>query len=162
MILSEMCAEYAGISISSVVLALGQGNPLYYEFRPFRKHPELFDGGNYLAELATGFLIQVAIEIVTDTVCLLFETRRRGLDPLAVWHGLPKARVVPIIVVQLMAATFAGQLRGIVGDDLALSHRRDMCYCVGTCYLPGGVREAYCLMIYPNSSGLPPAPPFLV
>ncbi len=47
MILVDMWAEYAGILIGSLVLFHGQRMPLYYAFRPYRKHPKLFDGGNY-------------------------------------------------------------------------------------------------------------------
>jgi hypothetical protein len=43
----DVWSEYAGIFVGTLVLALGQSEPLYYNFRPFRKHPELFDGGNW-------------------------------------------------------------------------------------------------------------------
>jgi hypothetical protein len=39
MILVDMWAEYAGIYIGSLVLFLGQRMPLFYSFRPYRKHP---------------------------------------------------------------------------------------------------------------------------
>ena len=39
MILVEMWAEFAGILIGSLVLFLGQRMPLFYSFRPYRKHP---------------------------------------------------------------------------------------------------------------------------
>jgi hypothetical protein len=47
MILVDMWIEFAGIYIGSLVLFLGQRMPLCYPFRPYRKHPKLFDGGNY-------------------------------------------------------------------------------------------------------------------
>ena len=105
MILVDMWAELAGILIGSLVLFLGQSLPLYYTFRPYRKHPVLFDGGNYYAELAFGTMVQIAIEILTDTVCLVFETRR-GLQPLTVWRELPKAALTPVILFALIYATF--------------------------------------------------------
>jgi hypothetical protein len=46
-ILVDMCAELAGILISSLVIFLGQSNAMYYPFWPCRKHPELLDRGNY-------------------------------------------------------------------------------------------------------------------
>jgi hypothetical protein len=156
MILIDMWAEFAGIYIGFVVLFLGQSNALYYPFRPFRKHPELFHGGNYYAELAFGTVVQIAIEIITDTVCVVFETRR-GLQPLTVWRELPKAALTPIILFALIYATYIGQARSVWGDSLDQCNHRDLCWCVGNGLLPGGVREGYCLLLYPNSSGRPTA-----
>jgi hypothetical protein len=156
MLLVDMWAEYAGICIGTVVLFLGQSNSLYYAFRPFRKHPELFDRGNYYGELAVGTMVMVAIEIITDTICIVFETRR-GLHPLAVWRELPKLALTPIVFCALIFATLAGQQRSVFSDHLELCNHRDMCWCVGNGLFPGGVRESYCLLLYPNSSGLPTA-----
>jgi hypothetical protein len=154
MILVDMWAEFAGILIGSLSLFLGQSLPLYYPFRPYRKYPELFDGGNYYGVLAVGSMVQIVIEIITDTVCLVFEARR-GLAPLAVWRELPKAALTPIIMFALMFATLAGQFRSLYGDSFDQCNNRDVCWCVGGGLLPGGVREGYCLLLYPNSSGRP-------
>ncbi len=151
----DMWSEYAGIYIGGMVLALGQTDPLYYNFRPFRKHLELFDGGNWYGELALGSALMVAIEFVTDTICILFEERRRSVRLLSVWRELPKARLLPLVAFSLLLASFGGQVRSLNGDNLKLCNRRDACFCVDNGLLPGGVREAYCLAIYPNSSGLP-------
>ncbi len=156
MILIDMWAEFAGIYIGFVVLLLGQSNALYYPFRPFREHPELFHGGNYYAELAFGTVVQIAIEIITDTVCVVFEMRR-GLQPLTVWRELPRAALTPIILFALIYATFIGQVRSNRGDSVDQFNHRDLCWCVGNGLLPGGVREGYCLLLYPNSSGRPTA-----
>ena len=99
-------------------------------------------------------MVQIVIEIITDTVCLVFEARR-GLAPLAVWRELPKAALTPIILFALMFATMAGQLRSLYGDSAGMCIHRDLCWCVGDFLLPGGVREGYCLLLYPNSSGRP-------
>jgi hypothetical protein len=157
MILIDMWAEFAGIYIGFVLLLLGQSNALYYPFRPFRKHPELFHGGNYYAELAVGTMVQIAIEIITDTVCVVFETRRRGLQPLTVWRELPKAALTPVILFALIYATYIGQVRSKQGDSVDPCNDHDVCWCVGSGLLPSGVREGYCLLRYPNSSGRPTA-----
>ena len=146
MILVDMWSEFAGIYIGSLVLFLGQSLPLFYPFRPYRKYPELFDGGNYFGVLAVGTMVQVVIEIVTDTVCVVFETRR-GLVPLAVWRELPKAALTPIILFALMFATLVGQCRSLFGDSVDQCNHRDVCWCVGDGLLPGGVREGYCLLL---------------
>jgi len=156
MILVDMWSEFAGIYIGSLVLFLGQSLPLFYPFRLYRKYPELFDGGNYYGVLAVGTVVQIVIEIITDTVCLVFEARR-GLAPLAVWRELPKAALTPIILFALMFATLAGQYRSVLGDSVDQCNHRDVCWCVGDGLLPGGVREGYCLLLYPNSSGVPAA-----
>ena len=150
MILVDMWSELAGIYIGSLVLFLGQSLPLFYPFRPYRKYPELFDGGNYYGVLAVGAVVQIVIEIITDTVCLVFEARR-GLTPLEVWRELPKAALTPIIFSMLLFATLAGQYRSLNADSGNQCIYRDVCWCVGDGLLPGGVREGYCLLLYPNS-----------
>ncbi len=60
--------------------------------------------------------MQIAIEIVTDTVCVVFETRR-GLQPLTVWRELPKAAFTPIILFALIYA-IRGQSRSSWGDSV--------------------------------------------
>ncbi len=62
-------------------------------------------------------MVQIVIEIITDTVCLVFEARR-GLAPLAVWRELPKAALTPIVLFVLMFATLAGQMRSLYGDSV--------------------------------------------
>jgi hypothetical protein len=157
MLVADMWAECAGIYISSVVLFLGQSNALYYPFRPFRKYPQLFDGGNYYGELAVGTLMQIVIEIITDTVCLVFETRR-GLEPIAAWRELPKAALAPIVLFALIYATYGGMARSLLGgDSVSECNHRDLCWCLGKSVLPDSVREGYCLLLYPNSSGRPVA-----
>ena len=153
MVLADMWAEYAGIYIGSVVLFLGQRNVLYYPFRPFRKHRVLLDGGNFNGELAIGTMVMVVIEIITDTVCILFT--RRGSELLTVWRELPAAALAPIVFSALMFATLAGQARSLYGDTVDHCNHRDVCWCVGNGLLPGGVREGYCMLLYPNSSGRP-------
>ena len=98
--------------------------------------------------------MQVALEIITDTACLVFEARR-GLQPLAVWRELPKAALTPIVLFALMFATYVGQRRSQMGDSVDQCNHRDVCWCVGNGLQPGGVREGYCLLMYTNSSGRP-------
>jgi hypothetical protein len=154
MILLDMFGEYSGILIGSLILFMGQHNVMRYPFRPYRMHPNLFDGGNFYGELLAGTVVQMVIEVVTDTVCLLYEGRR-GLDPLAVWRDLPRGALFPVVFAGMLYSTLAGTLRTAYGDSLVKCVHTDMCGCVGRGLLPGGVREAYCMMIYANTSGLP-------
>jgi hypothetical protein len=155
LLVTDMWAEYAGIYIGTVILFMGQRTPLYYAHRPFRKHPELLDGGNYTGELVVGTMVQVAIEIVVDTVCVVNEKRRRGLETADAWRRLPSAALAPLALLSLAFATYAGQVRSLYSDSLSNCNLMDVCWCVGNGLLPGGVRESYCLLLYPNSSGLP-------
>ena len=71
------------------------------------------------------------------------------------WRELPKAALTPIVLFALMFATLGGQARSLQGDSVDHCNHRDVCWCVGDGLLPGGVREGYCLLLYPNSSGRP-------
>jgi hypothetical protein len=81
---------------------------------------------------------------------------RRGLDPVAVWRRLPKAQLLPAFLLMSASATLVGAVRVINGDNLGGCENKDMCYCVNNGLRPDGVREAYCQLLYPNSSGVPP------
>jgi hypothetical protein len=158
MLLVDMWGEYAGIYISAVVLFLGQSMPLYYSFRPYRKYPELFDGCTISGDIAYATVVQVVVEIITDTTCLVFEARR-GLAPLTVWREFPKAALTPLIIFALMLSTFSGQVRSFYSESMEQCNHRDLCWCVGNGLLPGGVRESYCVLLFPNSSGIPAPKP---
>jgi hypothetical protein len=158
MILCETWGEYAGIVISSLVLALGAHMPLVYAFPTYRKYPMLFDGGSnkVLGDIAIAAMIQVTVELATDTACFMFE-QRRGLKPLNVWRAMPKRSLIPLVVWALMYASTAGQSRSLNSDVLHACTHLDMCWCVGDGLLPGGIRETYCLELYANNSGRPTA-----
>ena len=46
--------------------------------------------------------------------------------------------------------------RSLNGDKLDNCFGRDVCFCVRDGLRVDGVREAYCLVLYPNTSGYPP------
>lgn len=68
---------------------------------------------------------------------------------------LPSAALAPLVLFSLAFATYAGQVRSLYSDSLSKCNLMDFCWCVGNGLLPGGERESYCLLLYPNSSGLP-------
>jgi hypothetical protein len=152
-ILCELWTEYAGMFLGSLALALSQNYVLYRPFRPFRKYPELFDGDNarFFRELATGLVVQVGIEVLTDVICLVVQ-RRWGLDVSAAWKRLPLLSLAPLIGYGMLFASYSGQYRSLFADSLTPCNYQDMCACVGNGLLPGGVRESYCVIIYPNIS----------
>ncbi len=152
-LLVDMWAEYVGMFMGSMALALSQHYVLYRPFRPYRKYPELFDGDSvrFFTDLAEGLAVQVGIEILTDAICVFF-LRRRGMDACAAWSRLPLLTLTPLIGFGMLFASYSGQYRSLFADNLALCNHQDMCACVGHGLLPGGVRESYCAIIYPNIS----------
>ncbi len=157
-VLIEMWAEYIGMFMGSMALALSHHYVLYRPFRPYRKYPELFDGDSakFFADLVQDTAMQVGIEILTDTFCVFF-MRRRGLDLWAARTRLPRLRQAllvraPLVGYGMLFASYSGQFRSLFADNLAPCNHQDMCACVGRGLLPGGVRESYCAIIYPNIS----------
>ncbi len=148
--LVDMWAEYMGMFLGTMALALSQHYVLYHPFRPYRKYPELFDGDSarFFADLVEGLAVQVVIEILTDAFCV-FILRRRGLDAWAAWTRLPLLALAPLVSFGMLFAAYSGQYRSLFADNLAPCNHQDMCDCVGHGLLPGGVRESYCAIIYP-------------
>jgi hypothetical protein len=141
--------------IGFVVLAQAMDYPLQIPYRPFRMHPELFDGQDFLAQLATTTAMQIAIEVVTDTACLMFE-HHKGYDVLDVWNSLSKTAMLPYVVFACAFGSIGGTYRSLLSDNFTKCNHQDFCFCIDNGLLYGGLREMYCLIIYPNSSGLPP------
>jgi hypothetical protein len=145
----------AGILISAIVLWQGMQNPLMLPYGPLRNHPEIFFGQDFLAELGSITAQQLGAELLTDTLCLLFE-QHRGYDVLEVWHSLPKTAMLPFLVAAFALGSIAGTYRSLLSDNFAACNHHDFCLCMDNGLLRGGVREQYCLIIYANSSGHPP------
>ena len=103
-------------------------------------------------EIWQSLAVQLIFELITDTVCVVAEARR-GLDPVAVWRRLPKAQLLPAFLLMSAYATLAGTFRVTFGDNFYRCENKDMCCCG---LRPDGVLEAYCQLLYPNTSGVPP------
>ena len=142
--------------IATMNLILCQSNMLAVPIPAFRKQPGLFDGITQSREIWQSLAVQLIFELITDTVCVVAEARRGGLDPVAVWRRLPKAQLLPAFLLMSVFARIAGTFRVIYGDNFGACENKDMCYCVNNGLRPDGVREAYCQLLYPNSSGVPP------
>ena len=141
--------------IATMYLIRYQSEVLAFPAPAFRKQPELFDGITGGSAIWQSLAVQLIFELITDTVCVVFEARR-GLNPVAVWRRLPKAQLLPVFLLMSAFATIGGAFRVMYGDDFGRCVNMDMCYCVNNGLRPDGVREAYCQLLYPNSSGVPP------
>ena len=141
--------------IATMYLIRYQSEVLAFPAPAFRKQPELFDGITGGSAIWQSLAVQLIFELITDTVCVAFEARR-GLSPVAVWRRLPKAQLLPAFLLMSVFATIGGAFRVAYGDNFGRCVNMDMCYCVNNGLQPDGVREAYCQLLYPNSSGVPP------
>ncbi len=141
--------------IATMYLIRYQSDVLAVPIPAFRKQPELFDGITVDSAIWQSLAVQLIFELITDMVCVVFEARR-GLNPVAVWRRLPKAQLLPAFLLMSAYATLAGTFRVIYGDYLDGCVNKDMCYCVNNGLRPDGVREVYCQLLYPNTSGVPP------
>ena len=141
--------------IATMYLIRYQSDVLAVPIPAFRKQPGIFDGITQSREIWQSLAVQLIFELITDTVCVVAEARR-GLDPVAVWRRLPKAQLLPAFLLMSVCANIGGAYRVFYGDNLDGCVNKDMCYCVNNGLRPDGVREAYCQLLYPNSSGVPP------
>ena len=141
--------------MATMYLISNQSDVLAVPIPAFRKQPELFDGITGGSAIWQSLAIQLIFELITDSVCVVFEARR-GLNPVAVWRRLPKAQLLPAFLLMSVFATIGGTFRVLYGDNFGRCENMDMCYCVNNGLRPDGVLEAYCLLLYPNSSGVPP------
>ncbi len=112
---------------------------------------KLFDGITESGPIWQSLAVQVFFEIITDTVCTIYETRR-GLNPVAVWRRLPKAQLCAGFMLMSVFGFIGGAFRTAFGDNFDACTNKDMCYCVNNGLRPQGVREAYCLLLCPNTS----------
>ena len=141
--------------ITAFLLLRYQTDVLAFPIQAFRQDLKLFDGIIESGPIWQSLAVQVFFEIITDTVCTFYETRR-GLNPVAVWRRLPKAQLCAGFMLMSVYGYIGGGYRTTHGDNMAACANKDMCYCVNNGLRPQGVREAYCLLLYPNTSGVPP------
>ena len=142
--------------ITAFLLLRYQTDVLAFPIQAFRQDLKLFDGITERGPIWQSLAVQVFLEIITDTVCTFFEARR-GLNPVAVWRRLPKAQLCAGFMLMSVYGYIGGGFRTMFGDKMGACMNKDMCYCVNNGLRPLGVREAYCLLLYPNSSGVPGA-----
>ncbi len=142
--------------MTAALLLHYQSDVLAFPVQAFRQQPELFDGIIESRRIWQSLAVQLFFEIITDTVCTIFEARR-GLNPIAVWRNLPKTRLLAGFMLMSVFGYIGGMFRTAFGDTFRACTNEDMCFCVNNGLRPGGVREAYCLLLYPNSSGVPVA-----
>jgi hypothetical protein len=137
------------------VYLYNQRNVLGVPLPAYRKQPELFDGITQDSAIWQSLGTQLIFELITDTVCVAVETCR-GLDSPAVWRRLPKLSLLPAFALMTVFAYIAGAFNVVNGESFGSCINTDMCFCVDHGLRPNGVREAYCKLLYPNTSGVPP------
>jgi len=147
-VLIDMMAEYVGIINSYILLVFFTDKPLA------RPYPWYIDNVLGKSTANHGLLIfstvlQILMEVLVDGACLYFE---RITDPLSIWRALNKRKFVPLL---LLASWYGSTLAYAIftnGDNISTCLGTDMCFCVNNGLSQGGVREAYCHLIYPNAT----------
>ncbi len=94
-------------------------------------------------------------EILVDVICTYHE---RLTDPRIAWEAFFNDRK-SFIFLYAFASLVGGGLANVVvsnSGSFSACTGRDMCYCVNNGLVENGVRETYCKLIYPNSSGMVP------
>lgn len=147
-LLTDMMAEYVGIASSGFLLAFWSSKPL---IRPFNWYVDnaLGDQAPEFGWLCFTTALQVGFEIMVDLICMRYEKRT---DPSAIWASTNK-RVFGIL---FMMSSWYGSISAVsfftMGDNFNACQGMDMCHCVKNGLQEGGVREAYCHLIYPNGT----------
>ncbi len=150
----EMFGEYAGMYIATYLLFCSMDNVLLYPIPAFRRQLELFDGVTNGSAIWKSLSMQVACEIATDTLCLVAETRR-GIVTRVLYRRLLRTALLPGFFLVLAFANISGTYRCFFGDRLTACTHQDLCECVGKGLRPDSMRQAYCMILWPNSSGIP-------
>jgi hypothetical protein len=145
-----------GMFIATALLLRWQSDVLAFPAAAYARQPDLFNGITQSGEIWWSLGVQLVFEIITDTVCMVAEARR-GLNPVVVWRHLPKAQLMPAFLLMSVLGGMGGAFRTYLGDYFDACNNKDMCYCVNNGLRPEGVLEAYCRLLYPNSSGVPGA-----
>ena len=147
-VLIDMMAEYIGIINSFVALAWSTDVPLA------RPYPWYIDNVLGKSTANHGLLIfstvlQILMEVLVDGTCLYFE---RITDPLSIWRALNKRKFVPLLLLASWCGSTLANVIFINGENFSTCLGTDMCFCVNNGLSQGGVREAYCHLIYPNAT----------
>ena len=145
-----------GMFIATALLLRWQSDVLAFPAAAYARQPDLFDGITHSDEIWWSLGVQLVFEIITDTVCMVAEARR-GLNPVVVFRELPKAQLLPAFLLMSVWGFISGSFRSTNGENFDACTNKDMCYCVNDGLRPEGVLEAYCRLLYPNSSGVPGA-----
>lgn len=147
-LLTDMMAEYVGIASSGFLLAFWSSKPLLKTFNWYVDNA-LGDQTPDFRWLCFTTAVQVGFEIMVDVICLRYEKRT---DPSAIWASTNK-RVFGIL---FLMSSWYGSIAAVaffnLGDNWNACQGMDMCHCVNNGLQEGGVREAYCHLIYPNGT----------
>lgn len=143
----DMISEYVGIIVSCCLIIYWKKAPLFYPFQEYRQHILTKDTNPDSTNLLLFCVLSLVTEVGVDTICVVFE---RGTDPYAVWKTMNKRRFIPLLVTALNYAACLAFGFLMAGDDYLYCYGKNLCYCVNHGLQPGGVRDTYCKVMYPN------------
>ena len=76
----------------------------------------------------------------------------RKTDPLSIWKSMNKRKFVPLFIMASWYGSMLAVAVFVTGDNNDKCMGTDLCYCVKNGLIEGGVKEAYCFLIYPNAN----------
>jgi hypothetical protein len=156
-LLGEATSEYAAIFLVALNLWIYSDTKLLFPTMYYLQTESPFLPGLHASPILISAAMQIASELVIDTICAWHEDRQ-GCDMLTNWRC--KGRLFPLHLA--LAAWFALILSNVcitgVQDSLDNCRGLDMCFCSPEALgglQRGGYRASYCAHVYPPQ-GVPP------
>lgn len=113
-----------------------------------------FDDPLDLEPVARWFALQLSTELFVDTVSSYLEIRN-GYNLIDVWRARHNGFFLVLIAAGACGSAASFYMLGFV-DRLDDCVGRDTCYCAdGNGLQVGGLKERYCLRLYPDDNGYP-------
>jgi hypothetical protein len=152
-IIADMLTEYGAMYAALVTILWNYSRPLEEPHPVLKTYAGIFDGQDNTGKVVAMFVFQLVTEIITDSICIVFELRG-GINVAAAWRKLTKLE----FAFWFSFAAFTGNVFALAitshADNLTNCLGLNMCVCAGGNGLdPTGVRQAYCTLLYPNSTG---------
>ena len=158
-LLNDAVCEYSAIAAAHLLPILFHDRPLqtpldYFLADRFASS-RVFDFGSVLYSL----LLQVAMEVAVDALCFT-ALSFQGYDFHGTWKAVHKrGHVCALFLAGWMISAWINV--ALHYEFLGPCLQRDLCYCAGGHGLKaGGLRERYCVYLYPanttNVTGMPP------
>lgn len=156
-VMTDMIAEYVAIMLTCASIWAWSAKPLYRSFPAYAGIEGIFSGKPKFGSLYISTAVQICVEIVVDTVCVVYESRKRKFKFVRAWHVHSQGVFFVIFVFSVwIAVTNATAL--ILYSSLtavstcATSFPADACYCYQNL---NSLMQAFCESRYPLTNGFP-------
>ncbi len=145
LIMVEMMAEYVGIFSSCLLFVCWKHAPLVVPQAPYAT--QALDEDIDASRVVWFSVIQFLFEVCVDNVCINFE----HYDTKTMYKNVSNKRhFFFFFALSTYYGTYLAHAFIRVQDNFQACQDQDMCYCVNNGLVKKGVREAYCMLIYPG------------